>query len=126
MYVGDLETDEFTLLISYDTGVQNCSFKGQIAMFLEDYLPDFAGEVRSMEVRGAQYYSAVSWRWMPITQCYMGPNGGLPKYEGSYDFGSTGDTFWMITTGVGGDWYGNGKGKMGDYYTVEWDEFLYY
>ena len=63
-----------------------------------------------MEVRNAQYFDIYEG-WKQITSAYVGPNGGTPTYEGSYDFGAIGDRFWMITSGVGGDWYGNRNRK---------------
>ena len=110
-WVDNLETGEATLLCSYDIGVKNAWFKGQIAFFLENFYTEYAGEVRTMEVRNAQYFDIYEG-WKQVTSAYMGPDGGTPTYEGSYDFGSEGDRFWMITSGVGGDWYGNGTGKL--------------
>ena len=37
-WVCDLETGEWTLLTAYDIGFKNSSFKGSIAIFLENYL----------------------------------------------------------------------------------------
>lgn len=110
-WVENLETGEATLLCSYDIGVKNAWFKGQTAFFLENFYTEYAGEVRTMEVRNAQYFDIYEG-WKQITSAYVGPNGGTPTYEGSYDFGAIGDRFWMITSGVGGDWYGNGTGKQ--------------
>lgn len=110
-WVCDLKTDEWTLLCSYDLGVKDVSFIGVAAMFLEDYLYQYAGEVRSLEVRNIKYLEESSQEWKTVTSAYMGSNGGIPKYEGSYNFGTFGDRFWMITSGVGGDWYNNGRGK---------------
>ena len=35
------------------------------------------------------------------------------------NFGASGDHFWMITSGVGGDWYGNGTGKQAMYVDLQ-------
>ena len=118
-WVEDLETNETTLLSKYEVGVQNSCFKGSTAFFLEDYLSQYAGEVRSMEVRNAKYLDESTGQWQDITQAYMALNGGLPTYEGSYNFGASGDHFWMITSGVGGDWYGNGTGKQAMYVDLQ-------
>ena len=111
-WVCDLATEEYTLLCSYDIGVPNSAFKGQIAVFLENYMPEYAGDVRSMEICNAKYLAAATEQWVTITDAYVGSDSGLPNYEGSYDFGVANDHIWMITSGVGGDWFNNGKGKQ--------------
>ena len=50
---------------------------------------------------------------------WLSPNGGEPAYSGSYAYGSQGNRFWAITSGVGGDWYGNGRGQAGGWYSVQ-------
>lgn len=110
-WIFDLETGEYTLICSYDIGVKKAAFQGSIAVFLENFLVEYSGEVRSMEIRNAQYLDADTSQWCALTEIYMGSDSGLPKYEGSYNFGVLKDRFWMITSGVGGDWYHNGMGK---------------
>ena len=72
-----------------------------------------------MQVRDAKYLEESTGQWRDITEVYLSCRGGLPKYEGSYNFGSDENGIWMITSGVGGDWYNNGKGKQGAYYAVK-------
>lgn len=110
-WVTDVETGGETLLCSYDTGVKGAVFKNAMSLFLENYLSRFAGEVRSMEVRNAKYKEAITGRWIPLTEAVFELNGGPPSYEGSYEFDTENDRFRMITSGVGGDWYNNGKGQ---------------
>ncbi len=117
-WVCDVEADEWTLLCAYDTGVKDACFKGNTAIFLEDYLPQTAGEIRSMEVCGAMYRDVSDGQWKNIEKAYLSSNGGLPKYEGSYRYGTKGSIFWMITSGVGGDMYGNGTGQIGYSFSI--------
>ena len=117
-WVCDLETNQWTLLCKYDTLLPNSCFVGDVAMFLENYIPSLGAEVRSLEVKNVRYLSAATHKWEAVTKAYMGSQGGLPKYEGSYQFGSTDDRFWMITSGVGGDWYSNGIGQDSTSYYV--------
>lgn len=119
-WVCDLETGQYTLLCRYDLGVPDVTFKSA-AVFLENFMPEKAGDVRSMEVCNARYKDAKTKRWVSLTKAYIASNGGLPDYEGSYSFGAEGDRFWMITSGVGGDWFGNGKGKKADTLAVKQD-----
>lgn len=117
-WVCDLETQTDTLLCRYETGVAGSSMKGQMALFLENYWTETAGQVRSMEVCNAEYLRADTGQWQSVKQAYVCSQGGSPKYEGSYCFGVSGNRLWMITSGVGGDWFHNGKGKKGTLLTL--------
>jgi len=118
-WVCDLETGAYTLLCSYDTGVAGATFKGSTAIFLENFVTEYSGDVRTMEVCNAWYLDADTNQWYAIREAYIGSDGGLPRLEGSYSFGTADNRFWMITSGVGGDWFGNGKGRSADYFTVD-------
>ena len=117
-WVYDYARDESTLLCSYDLGVPNVCFKGANAFFLENFCEQFSGEVRTMEVRNPAYLDADTLQWYTVTSADMHSEGGLPQYEGSYNFGADSECFWMITSGVGGDWYGNGQGKHEGNYSI--------
>ena len=110
--VWDLETMTYTLLCWFDLKLPNLTFKGTMCAFLENFLLETSGEVRSMQLRNARYLPVGSTQWQAIRQAQVCSAGGLPAYEGSYDFGSDREGLWMITSGVGGDWYQNGKGKQ--------------
>ena len=107
-WVCDLETGVWTLLCRYDTGIPDSCFTGPVAIFLENFDPDHAGEIRSMEVANIRLRDADTRQWKTISNISIGSNGGLPSYEGSYAYGAQGNRFWMITSGVGGDWYAEG------------------
>ena len=110
--VWDLETMTYTLLCRYDLKLPKVTFKGTMCAFLENFLTETSGEVRSMQLRNARYLPVGSTLWQTVRQAQVCSAGGLPAYEGSYDFGSDGEGLWMITSGVGGDWYYNGKGRQ--------------
>lgn len=117
-WVQDLETEQTSLLCRFDLGVPDSAFKGSIAIFLENYIPATSGQIRSMEVRNAQYRDRDTQKWVPLTQVHLSSRAGIPEYEGSYNFGVTDNRIWMITSGVGGDWFTNGKGKPANWYTL--------
>ena len=117
-WICDLETNQWTKLCVYDTGLKNSCFVGNVAFFLENYIKELAGDVRSMEIRNPRIRKVGDSGWTNLTQAYMTSQGGIPKYNGSYAFGTDNDRFWMITSGVGGDWYGNGKGQAAKTYTI--------
>ncbi len=95
-------------------------FKSSVAIFLENYLTQYAGEVRSMETRNARIFNIDTNSWQSLDQLYVMPNatGDLIEYEGSYAYGARADRFWMITSGVGGDWEHNGLGQKPAWFTT--------
>ncbi len=117
-WVTDLSTGERTLLCGYDTGVEDACFIGSTAIFLENFMAASSGEVRTMEVTNVKYKEEASGEWKDVRSAYLMPNGGAPKYVGTYNFGAEGDRFWMITSGVGGDWYGNPSSSKGGTFQV--------
>jgi len=110
-WVCELDTGRWTKLCVYDLGFAGSCFKGDVAFFLENYVSGLAGEVRSMEIKNPRICLASTGEWVNITSAHMSSQGGKPKYEGSYAFGAEDECFWMITSGVGGDWYNNGLGR---------------
>ena len=98
-WVKDLSTGEWTKLCVYDLGVPGVAFRGNIAVFLEGYNEAVAGNVRAMEIRNVRAKRENSTSWTSI-------RSGLFEqsydHSGSYNFGTSGDTFWIVTTGVSG------------------------
>ena len=101
-WVQDMSTEKWTKLCAYDLGVKNVSFKGDVAVFLENFIPAYAGEIRTMECRNFQIKDT-SGKTRRLTQAVANSSDGA--YRGSYRFGAEGKTLYMITTGV------TGKGK---------------
>ena len=104
-WVLDLETNQWTMLCKYDTGIPDSCFMSPVAFFLENFDPAYSGDVRTMNVRNARLFDLASGSWKNISSAMLGSNGGRPDYDGSYFYGSTEDAFIMLTSGVGGDWY---------------------
>ena len=118
-WVCDLETGEWTLMSAYDTLIEDTCFIGSAAIFLENFDVKYAGEVRAMEVSNIRIRHAKTGKWQGIESVRMGADGGFARYEGSYDCGADGNSFWMITSGVGDDWYGADKApEPGKVYSV--------
>lgn len=120
-WVVDLQTGERKLLCCYDTLIPDSCFCGSTAIFLENFSPKTAGEVRSMEAYRAMYRRADDGCWRGISSAYMYYQDGLPRCQGSYRFGASGKHLWMITSGVGGDWFNNGKGVKNMTYFLDVD-----
>ena len=97
-WIQDLSTSMWTKLCVYDLGVPNVSFKGDVCVFLENFVPEYAGEIRTMECRNFAVYRN---KWTSIkTGVVYSDNPS--KYQGSYAYKADGDTLCMITTGVAG------------------------
>lgn len=108
-WVCDLETNEWTMTAKIDTGIKDTCFVGNNCFFLENFDPKYAGEIRAMEVKNVRVRDSKSGKWKAVKSAFIGSNGGLPHYNGSYAYGADRSSFWMITSGVGGDWYGTKK-----------------
>jgi len=102
-WVTDLLSGEKTLLCAYDLGISGVTFRGDNCIFLENFIPGYSGEVRTMEVRNVKYLGCDDGRWHDVTSGDMYTNGGALSmgYEGSYDYGVSDDRLWIMTTGVG-------------------------
>ncbi len=124
-YLCDLETGVWTKLCAYDTNISGTCFKGSMAVFLEDYMHSMAASVRSMEVRNMRIRTT-DGVWRSIDKIYLSASESRPEYgisyTGRYAFGAKTDRFYMITTGVGGDTYGNGTGQKAAHFTANHTE----
>ncbi len=97
MWVTDLENMVWTKLIEYDLKVTDAYIFDNGA-FLENYMSDYAGEIRSMELSNARVYST-DGKWVSAREAIFLQNYDHP---GSYTYGSSGNAFYTITTGLPG------------------------
>ena len=88
-----------TELCEYDLGAPGVAFKGDIAVFLENYDNSSSGEVRVMEIKNIKIKPENGSKWTAILDGVFSQNY---EYTGSYNYGSSKDTFWIITSGVPG------------------------
>ncbi len=95
--VCDLETGKWTKMCGYDTGLTDSCFIGNVAIFLEDYLEQYAGDIRTAEYKNIRVRLKDTGKWIPITQVIMSDSY---DYPGSFCFGADHEQFWMITTGL--------------------------
>ena len=71
-WIGDLETKIWTKLCEFDLGVPGLKFKGDTAVFLEDWLAETAGEIRTLEFKNIRIYSKAKNKWVNVYFGYMG------------------------------------------------------
>ena len=96
-WVCDLENGAWTRLMEFELGYGEAYMNG-FCSFLENYLPQFAGEVRSMILSNCQAHP-YGGNWVGARSGYLLQNFDHP---GSYNFGAEGNKFWAITTGLSG------------------------
>lgn len=108
-YVTDLTTGVQTKTAAFDLGYPDTCFTGNIAVFLENYHPEFSGDVRTAEFRNARI-KVKGGSWRNVNRMYVEQNYDHP---GSYRYGSDGRQFWFITTGVGD------QTQKSEYFTVK-------
>ena len=107
-WICDLETGAWTRLCCYDLGYSDACFTGNVAVFLENFDPGSAGDVRSMELRNARVLAQSGGTWCPLQQIFLQASGSMFTYRGSYAFGSSNQGVYMVTSGVG-DWARDGR-----------------
>jgi len=119
-WVCDLETGEETLLCGYDIGYGDSAFVNWMGIFLENYITEEAGQVRSMEICNPRYLNEQTGQWCELTEIDISVSDDMEGiiYEGSYRYGLEEDRVWMITSGVGGNWRDNGTGQKSEHYTI--------
>ena len=95
-WVMDLKTKDWTKLCVFDLGTTDFAFTGNIAVFLENFQPSSAGGTRTLEFCNFRVRN-LEGKWIPIES---GTFQQSYDYPGSYQYGSDGKCFWIITSGV--------------------------
>lgn len=112
----DLTTGDWTHTCTYDTGVKGSSFEGNTALFSENFLPAYAGGVRSLEFANVRVHTSKGWQ--DVTGTYgihsrgSETDSSSKNYYGSWEAGADGNTFYMISTGVTGWGRSKETGKL--------------
>lgn len=102
-YVRDLQTFDWTKLVSIDTGVTGVYIRS-IGGFLENFYEESCGEVRTMELDNLRAKGVCSSNWVCARSVGFVYNGSLGKmkYCGSGNCGTDRSAVWAITSGVSG------------------------
>lgn len=112
----DLTTGDWTHTCTYDIGVKNSCFKGNTAIFSENYLKQYAGGVRSLEFTNVRIHTSEGWRDVTSTnyiKSRVDKTDALADiYYGSWEAGADDSTFYMISTGVLGWGRTENTGKL--------------
>ena len=111
----DLTTDEWTHICTYDIGVKNSCFRGNVAIFSENFLKQYAGGVRSLEFTNVRIHTSEGWKDVTSTgyiKSRVDETGVLADIYGSWEAGADDSTFYMISTGVSGWGRTENTGKL--------------
>ena len=95
-WVMALESKAWTKLCEFDVGTTDCEFTGNVGVFLENFQPSSAGDIRTLEFCNFRVCN-LEGNWVPIESAYFEENY---HYPGSYQYGSDGKCFWIITSGI--------------------------
>ena len=103
VYVCDLAVGEWHLLVSIDAGIPDVYIRS-IGGFSENFLMEYTGEVRTVELSNLRARSAETYQWVSASSARFMLNGSVSSfnYIGSAAFGTDGSSIWAITSGVSG------------------------
>ena len=103
VYICDLLTNEWYLMASFDLGTPDIHL-GSVGGFLENYLIQYTGEVRTAEFFNIRARDAYTGEWVSADSVGFLLNGSVNDlgYTGSAAFGTDGSSIWAITSGVSG------------------------
>lgn len=102
-WVCDMVKNEWAKLVSFDVGVPDV-YMSSLGGFLEDFLTEYAGELRSLQLSNIRVRSANTYQWVWADSAKFTINGSVSdlNYSGSCNFGTDGASLWAITSGVSG------------------------
>ena len=105
MQVCDLTSQEWKKLVTWDLGYPSEYIKtDDLTGFLENYLVQYSGDVRSANFSNIRGRSAQSGEWMAADSVKFTVNNSEDTFDyiGSFQFGSDGHSYYAITSGVDG------------------------
>ena len=105
LQVCDLTRQEWKKLVTWDLGYPSKYIKTKdLTGFLENYLVQYSGDVRSANFSNIRGRSAQSGEWMAADSVKFTVNNSEDafQYIGSYQFGADDSSYYAITSGVDG------------------------
>ncbi|MBR4501798.1 MAG: DUF3472 domain-containing protein [Clostridia bacterium] len=105
LQVCDLTSQEWKKLVTWDLGYPSEYIRTDcLTGFLENYLVQYSGDVRSANFSNIRGRSAQSGEWMGADSVKFTINNSEDtfNYIGSYQFGADDTSYYAITSGVDG------------------------
>ncbi len=105
MWICDLNTGKWEKLVVWDLGYRSPAIRTyDLGGFMENYLTQFAGSVRSVSFSNVRGRDSRTGRWTAAKKVMFTVNNSITRleYRGSYNFGSDASAFWIVTSGAEG------------------------
>ena len=103
MQVCDLISQEWKKIVTWDLGYSSDHIKTEeLTGFLENYLTQYNGSVRSANLSNIRALDSASGEWVAAKSVKFTVNNSLDPmaYSGSYQFGADENSYYAITSGV--------------------------
>ena len=117
-WVEDIESEEWTKVSCFDTGLSNSGFIGNMSQFMENYHEDYCNEVRTFSYRNLYVREYDSGEWTPLTGAVMSIDTEFGNKKGSFAMSADDSTLYGITCGYGED-AAEGKENISESYTIK-------
>ena len=103
MQVCDLISQEWKKIVTWDLGYSSDYIKtDNLSDFLENYLTQYNGSVRSANFSNIRGLDSTSGEWVAADSVTFTVNNSMGdlSYTGSYQFGADQNSYYAITSGV--------------------------
>ncbi|MBR4731963.1 MAG: DUF3472 domain-containing protein [Lachnospiraceae bacterium] len=102
-WVQDMETEEWTEISCFNTGLKHSCFMGAMSQFMENYWGAYSNEVRTFAYRNFYVREKGSDEWKALTKFKMSSDTWWNNKKGTVAFTSDENTLYGITCGYGPD-----------------------
>jgi len=102
-WIMDLESGKWTLISSFDTGIEDSCLTGDLYQFMENFYGSTSNEFRSIRLKNIYVKEKGKDAFTQILGSTLATDNCWDNKKGNFAFGSDGHTFWGITCGYGPD-----------------------
>ena len=102
-WVQNIDTDKWTEISCFDTGLSGSFMTGDMSQFMENYDWEHCNEVRSGSIRNIFVRDYDSGEWIPVTKSKLSVDTWYGNKKGSFAFDAGKRTLYGITCGYGDD-----------------------
>ena len=102
-WVQDMETEEWTKISCFNTGLKHSCFMGGMSQFMENYWSVYSNEVRTFAYRNVYVREKGTGEWTGLTNFRMSSDTWWNNKKGTVAFTSDENTLYGITCGYGPD-----------------------
>lgn len=102
-WVQDIETEEWTEISCFNTGLKHSCFMGAMSQFMENFWSVYSNDVRTFAYRNIYVREKGSNEWTGLTKFKMSSDTWWDNKKGTVAFASDENTLYGITCGYGPD-----------------------